>query len=484
MRRRLLVLAVLAAALAAPAAALAHPLGNFTVNRYSRLELSGNRVYVLYVLDMAEIPTFQAQPTVRAEGTTAYAQGLATSIGRGLELSVGGRPIALRLLRHALAFPPGQAGLHTTRLEVVYASKPLRSDQPAQLAYRDANFAGRIGWKEIVVRAGSGARVDSATVPGKTISDELRSYPKDLLQSPLDVTEARAAVVPGTGPGIPPTVLSGKALEARVGVRAVSDGGFASLIAKDKLSTGFILLSLLVALFWGAAHAFSPGHGKSIIAAYLVGSRGTARHAALLGLTVTVTHTIGVFALGLVTLALSAFLVPEQLYPWLNLVSALLVVGVGVSVLRWRLRDWQRSRAHARLMHRHDHEHEHTHDGHEHEHGCGCSGHRHPEPGMNVRQLLGVGISGGLIPCPTALVVLLAAISLHRVGYGLVLILAFSVGLAAAMTSIGLLAVTAKRAFSRLNFEGGALRLLPAVSALVIVGLGLAMTARALPKLT
>jgi nickel/cobalt transporter (NicO) family protein len=470
--KRILVLVTLLVALASPAAALAHPLGNFTINRYSRIEPSGDRVYVLYVLDMAEIPTFQAQETVRAEGVGAYTQRLAASIGRGLTLSVGGRRLALRPLRRVLAFPPGQAGLHTTRLEVVYASAPLQSGASVRLDYRDRNYADRIGWKEIVLRAGAGARVDASNVPRVTISDELRSYPKNLLQSPLDVTQARAELVPGSGPGILPAVLSRAALRARVGVRAVSDGGFASLIARDRLSTGFVLLSLVIALFWGAAHALSPGHGKSIVAAYLVGSRGTARHAVLLGVTVTVTHTIGVFALGLVTLALSAFLVPEQLFPWLNLVSALLVVGVGAGVLRWRVRDWRHARAHERDRdHSHDH---HAHGDHEH-------GHRHAEPGMNVRQLLGVGISGGLVPCPTALVVLLAAVSLHRVGYGLVLILAFSVGLAAAMTAIGLLAVAAKRTFSRLSFESRLVRLLPAVSAIVIIGFGLTMTAQALP---
>jgi len=465
--KRILLLVMALVALASPTAALAHPLGNFTINRYSRIEPSGDRVYVLYVLDMAEIPTFQAQATVRTEGTGAYERNLAASIGRGLTLLVGGKQLALRPLRHALAFPPGQAGLHTTRLEVVYTSAPLPSGTSARLDYRDRNYADRIGWKEIVLRAGAGARVDSASVPSATISDELRSYPKNLLQSPVDVTRARAEIVPGSGPGKPPAVLSRAALDERVGVRAVADGGFASLIARDRLSTGFVLLSLVIALFWGAAHALSPGHGKSIIAAYLVGSRGTARHAVLLGLTVTVTHTIGVFALGLVTLALSAFLVPEQVYPWLNLVSALLVVGVGAGVLRWRVRDWRHARAHAR-----GHDRAHDHHGHL---------HAHPEPGMSIRALLGVGISGGLVPCPTALVVLLAAVSLHRVGYGLVLILAFSVGLAAAMTAIGLLAVAAKRTFSRLSFESRFIRLLPAVSALVIIGLGLAMTTRALP---
>jgi nickel/cobalt transporter (NicO) family protein len=472
--KRLAVLVALAAALVAPAAASAHPLGNFTINRYSLVDPSGGRIYVRYVLDMAEIPTFQALPTVRSEGAARYARGLVAQIERGLELTVNGRPVPLRPLRHELAFPPGQAGLHTTRLEIAFASPPLPGGEKVRIEYRDGNFSDRIGWKELVVHADSGARVRSASAPSKTISDELRSYPKDLLQSPLDVTEATATIVTGNGPGTVPALHSGAVLDQRVGVRAISDGGFASLIARDKLSLGFVLVSLIVALFWGAAHALSPGHGKSIIAAYLVGSRGTPRHAVLLGLTVTVTHTIGVFALGLVTLSLSSFLLPDQLYPWLNLISALLIVTVGASVLRWRLREWRRGRV--RALEPDDHSHPHEHDyGHSH-------GHDHPDPSLGLRRLLGIGIAGGIIPCPTALVVLLAAISLHRVGYGLILILAFSLGLAAAMTAIGLLAVSAKRVFNRVDFEGGLLRILPAVSALVVLGLGLAMTARALPK--
>src|SRR5581483_5037558 len=400
------------------------------------------------------------------------AQELVSKITRGLRLTVDGRPVRLKPLRHALAFPPGQAGLRTTRLEIALGSPPLLETSPAQLLYKDTNFGGRIGWKEIVVQPTAGASVDTASVPAATISDELRSYPKDLLQSPLDVTEASAHFVIGHGDGAVPALHSRRELEQRVGVRAVADGGFAGLIARDKLSLGFVLISLLIAVFWGAAHAFSPGHGKSIVAAYLVGSRGTARHAVLLGLTVTITHTIGVFALGLITLSLSSFLLPEQLYPWLNLVSALLIVAVGVSVVRWRIREWSRSRMRRAEAHQHAHSH-----GHEHGHG-----HEHPDPSLGLRRLLAIGISGGIIPCPTALVVLLAAISLHRVGYGLILILAFSVGLAAAMTAIGLLAVTAKRAFGRVNFESPAMRLLPAVSALVVLGLGVAMTVRALPK--
>jgi ABC-type nickel/cobalt efflux system permease component RcnA len=255
-------------------------------------------------------------------------------------------------------------------------------------------------------------------------------------------------------------LLTTGARDAPSRVDSESESGFAELITEDDLSSGVVLIALAVALFWGAAHALTPGHGKAIVAAYLVGSRGKARHAFLLGGIVTVTHTIGVFALGLVTLALSEFIVPEQLYPWLNLVSALLVVGVGLAVLRARY-------LHARA-HRHGHHHH-----HDHEH----------EQGQGLRGLVAVGVSGGLLPCPTALVVLLAAISLHRVGYGLLLILAFSVGLASVVTAIGLVAVSAKRAFSRLRLDGPLVRALPAVSALVVLGLGVAMTARAVPQL-
>jgi ABC-type nickel/cobalt efflux system permease component RcnA len=473
------------AALAFVASAAAHPLGNFTINRYSRVEPSGDRLYALYVLDMAEIPTFQAKPDVDAKGEAAYGSELATSIAHHVEVKVGGRPVTLAATKHVLAFPPGQAGLRTTRLEVLLASPPLTHG--GTVDYRDRNYSGRIGWKEIVVQAGSGAKVTGSSAPSTSISHELLSYPKNLLQSPLDVTEATAQLTPGSGDGSPPTLIPRTVLEQRVGVRAVSDGGFASLITKDHLSVGVILISLAVALFWGAAHALSPGHGKSIVAAYLVGQRGTPRHAVLLGGIVTITHTIGVFGLGAVTLLLSQFIVPDTLYPWLNLLAGLMVVGIGVSVLRSRLRR-RRASAHAHKHdsghdhhHHHGHEHPHDHD-HSHDHG---HGHSHEVPqSLSARSLVAVGVSGGLLPCPSALVVLLAAISLHRVAFGLVLIVAFSLGLALTITGIGLVAVYAKRVFGRMSMDGGLIRLLPAVSALVILVAGALMTARAIPKIT
>ncbi len=498
--RRLLLLLAVAAALLAPVAAEAHPLGNFTTNRYSQIELSGERVYVLYVLDLAEIPSFQERSRVRRLGEPRYGAALAAQLGRGLHLTVAGESLALTRLRHRLSFLDGAGGLKTTRLEIVLRSAVVpKSDMPLALVFRDTNFSARQGWQEIVVRAGEDTQLASASVPAESVSDALRTYPQNLLRSPLDIDSASARFTPGKGDGAAPLLSRGDAAAPSRG-SSRSEGGFASLIDEDNRSAGVILVSLLIALFWGAAHALSPGHGKAIVAAFMVGERGKARHAFLLGGIVTVTHTIGVFTLGLITLALSEYVVPGDLYPWLNLVSALLVVAVGVTVLRVRILDWlrpRRKRARAEPTghwheghdhdhphdHPHDHDHDHPHD-HDHRHHHGPGGHSHvPEPGSGLRGIVAVGISGGLLPCPTALVVLLAAISLQRVGYGLVLILAFSVGLAAVVSGIGLLAISSKRLFSRTTFDGPIVRALPAVSAVIILGLGVVMTLRALPTI-
>jgi ABC-type nickel/cobalt efflux system permease component RcnA len=420
--KRVLLLAVLGL-LVLPAVASAHPLGNFTVNRFARVEIAQGRLYVRYVVDEAEIPTLQQVP-IRISG---------------LHVSVDGRPVALRVTKTALAHPRGAAGLRTTRFQAILAGP--RVGATARVAVDDRNYANRIGWKEIVLGAGA-----------RSVSDELRAYPKDMLRSPLAQTDAAATL--HSSPAAPPELLTGRALAAP---DRVADSGFASLVGRRHLSLAVLLGSLALAVFWGAAHALSPGHGKTIVTAYLVGSRGTPWHAALLGLITTVTHTAGVFALGGITLLLSNWIVPDQLYPWLDLSAGLLVVGVGAAVLVGRAR-------HARA-HRHGDEHHHHHHG-----------------GHELRNLLAVGVSGGLLPCPSALVVLLAAISLHRVGFGLLLVLAFSVGLAAAITGVGLVAVLAKSAFARFDGRGRLLGVLPVVSAGVIVLAGAAMVVRALPN--
>ena len=437
--KRLLLITVALVALVWPASGGAHPLGNFTVNHYAEILLSGERVYVTYALDLAEIPTFQ-------EGDAVRSPEFARRLADDLVLEIDGRRARLTPAEHEVTSREGAGGLETLRFDAVYETEAAPG---SLLTFRDESFDGRLGWREIVVRGEAGAQIASSSAPAESVSGGLRSYPSDLLSSPLDVREASVEYEPGSSAGPAPS------LDASSG--AVPDvGRFESLVSQEDFGVGVVLVSLLVAMFWGAAHALTPGHGKAIVAGYLVGSRGTPRHAVYLGLIVTATHTAGVFALGLVTLLLSRFLVPEKLYPWLTVASGLLVVGVGLAVLAGRVRH---ARAHAR-----------GHDHHDHDHGYGRGG------------LLGVGVAAGLLPCPSALVVLLGAIALHRVGLGLALILAFSVGLAATVTAVGLVAVLARRAFSRLSLNGRLVRTLPAVSALVILAVGIGITVNALPE--
>jgi len=454
-RRVAVLLTVAGAMLLAPGTASAHPLGNFTVNRYAGIEVAGDRIYVRYALDLAEIPTFQLGAEIRKP---RYAARLA----RELELTLDGRRAPLRVLERRIVSRPGAGGLETLRLDVVYEAQ----GDGQELRFSDSAFSGRIGWREITISARDGARVVDASAPAVSESDALRTYPKDLLRSPLDVSTATATVTPGDSPGRAPTLDAAP-------TAAHEGGGFETLIERGDLSPGVLLLSLLIAAFWGAVHALTPGHGKAMVAAYLVGTRGKPRHAFMLGGTVTIAHTAGVFAIGIVTLALSQFIVPEQLYPWLTLVSGLLVVAVGASVLRQRLR------------HRHAVHQEHD-DHHEHHHHLGRSDPagltaHSDDDALTSKGILGVGIAAGLLPCPSALVVLLSAIALHRIGLGLVLILAFSVGLAATITAIGLVAVFARHAFGRLSLDGPLVQTLPAVSAALILAVGVVITAKALP---
>ena len=372
-----------------------------------------------------------------------------TALARELELIVDGRAAALRVLEHRVTERPGAGGLKTLRLDAIYEARATGR----QLEFRDLSYGSRIGWREITVSARDGAGVETSSVPARSSSNELRSYPQDMLSSPLDVRSATAVVEPGDGPGVAPTIET-------VAAPTHSGGGFEALIDRGELSVGVVLLSLLIAAFWGAVHALTPGHGKALVAGYLVGTRGKPRHAFVLGATVTVTHTAGVFALGLVTLALSRFVVPEQLYPWLTLVSGVLVVAVGAAVLRARLRGRGALVTHHGHHHHDDHHHDHDHHGHGHHHH-----HEHDhDDALTSKGILGVGVAAGLLPCPSALVVLLSAIALHRIGFGMALIVAFSVGLAATITGIGLVAVLARRAFARVSFDGPVVRALPAVS--------------------
>ncbi|MBI3990113.1 MAG: high frequency lysogenization protein HflD [candidate division NC10 bacterium] len=270
------------------------------------------------------------------------------------------------------------------------------------------------------------------------------------------------------------------------------------LITAKELGLGVILLSLLLAFSLGAFHALEPGHGKTVVAAYLVGSRGTAGHALLLGLIVTATHTAGVYLLGLVTLSLSKYVFPERLYPWLGFLSGIAIVGMGLMIFSRHYRRLSSGRAEPLTAHHHPHDHAHPHPhGHSHpEQGQGPLYHHHDDadhrhghpyphedrgPGtVAYQELLTLGITGGIVPCPAALVVLLSAISLGRIGFGLLLIVAFSAGLALVLMGIGLLMVYARRFMARFSGEGRLLHRLPLVSSLAIALLGVVIAVQSL----
>jgi nickel/cobalt exporter len=287
-------LVALLAALGLPGVAQAHPLGNFTVNHVTTIRVSSDRVDLRYVLDQAEIPTFQE----RGEPRGAVLAAKLREIRARLVLSADGRRVPLRVLPGArITMPPGQGGLPTTRVEV---SLSAAVDARGRVHLRDETFPDRVGWKAIVAAPGRATAVRS-TAPSGDPTGGLRSYPKDLISSPLDVRSASLDVRPGDGTLVAPRSPGGE--PATISDR--SGDGFAGVFGDAAAGRGALLFLLLAAFAWGAFHALSPGHGKAMVAAYLVGTRGTTRHALALGATVTVTHTIGVFALGLVTLALS-----------------------------------------------------------------------------------------------------------------------------------------------------------------------------------
>ncbi|MBV9791866.1 MAG: sulfite exporter TauE/SafE family protein [Chloroflexi bacterium] len=312
-----------------------------------------------------------------------------------------------------------------------------------------------------------------------------------MLASPLDIRAAQLVIAPGSA------AASGERSQPSV-IAAQPNDRLAALITTEELSPLVLLVALLSALGLGAVHALSPGHGKTIVAAYLIGSRGTARHALFLGVTVTATHTIGVFALGLITLYASRYILPEQLYPWLGIISGGLVVALGLSLLRQRIVALRGTGMSAHTSdhthdhdHHHDHDHTHDHDGSQHlTHTHGGHRHTHAIPGadgssVSWRSLLALGISGGLIPCPSALVVMLSAISLGRIGLGLLLIVMFSVGLAGVLTGVGLLFVHGKRWIDRLGAGRRqrlslGLRGLPVASAVIVTAAGMIITAQAI----
>ncbi len=494
-----LVALLMGAPMLSPRSALAHPLGNFTTNRYARIEVYRDAIHLHYVLDLAEIPTVQLTSQADRDGDDAlssgeldaYAAALGGTLPAKLSLTLGGMALELALAEHRAELLPGEGGLKITHLAFVYTAytAPVASSGALTVAFEDGNYADRTGWKEVVVRPSEGANVKVAPALLVDASDALRSYPAETLKSAPNVREVAFTWEPGTGA---PSPIEARAVAGGSG-RASS--GFAGLLERDLSATVFPLM-LLAAFGFGMIHALGPGHGKSVVAAYLAGSKGSPRHAVALGLTVTATHTSTVYLIGFTTLSASAFFAPDTLYLYLGVAAGLSIVLMGTVLMLGRLRRlgargagdgshrhglfgkahshlpnavqsvapsravlragqpvWATSAAWAGSGHGHPHgAHEHGHDHpHDHDHSHGPANvHTGAETSagetkQSWRGLLTLGVIGGMLPCPSAIIVMLAAVANGQVLYGMLLIVAFSAGLAGVLTAIGLALVLGKR---------------------------------------
>jgi ABC-type nickel/cobalt efflux system permease component RcnA len=463
----------------------AHPMGNFSVNHYTRIAVGPRGADLLYVLDLAEIPTFEILQRWKLERSSPHlelerkAAEEARDWARHLKVTVNGRDVAPQFQSAQLTLADGAGGLPVTRI----AARLRLPVAAGKLEFEDANYPDRAGWKEIVIAAEKGASIEQATQSDRDRSQVLTAYPQDPTVAPPQdqraAVEWSADVVASKPPVIAPIPQPAAPMAQTAAPTAptppqesasgsVVRGDYLSqMLGNRQLSTSMLLIGIAVAFGLGGAHALSPGHGKTIVAAYLVGSRGTAKHAIFLGGMVTFTHTISVFMLAFITLYLSKYVAPEKISPVLEVVASLSIVWIGAMLLFKRIRG----------LNQHSHDHHHHHHDHDHEHGP--HGHTHvPEGEVTMQSLLALGASGGLVPCPSALILLLGAVRIDRVGLGLLLLVAFSLGLAVVLAGIGLTVIYAKHFLpdSEKARSHPAFRLIPVFSAGVILCIGLVMT--------
>ncbi len=575
-------LGVLAAASAlvlvtAPGAS-AHPLGNFTVNHYDGLHLYADHVSDHAVEDVAEIPTLQRQGLIDTDGNgrlsdaerASYAGRQCRDMARAVSVIVGGRRVPLSVTASSYAERPGAIHLTAARLECDLAG-PVEVSGKALVQVESSWDGAGVGWHEITA-VGSGVTLDRSPFQARSISDELRSYPNNLLSSPVDVRSGTFDVTPGAGTS---TYQAAKDLPVAGFLVRKLNGlatAFNDTVGTKHLTVGVGLLAVVLSVLLGAGHAFLPGHGKTIMAAYLVGRRGRLRDVVTVGATVTITHTAGVLLLGLAISTTSAF-APTAAEQYLGIVSGLIVAGVGVGLLVSALRRRRRpgvagalrvapdvgevvqelhlddrgaapaaavlraegggdvavlaparshphehphpheqDRSHEHAPHDHaPHGHDHRHDappvggGHDHPHGTppvagghdhGPGGHSHGlgrrhshspgEGGFSRGGLVGLGVAGGLVPSPSALLVLLAATALGRTVFGVVLVLGYGLGMAAALSAAGLLLVKLRGRLDRYADSPRLARMekvlaaLPVLTALLVFAVGAGLVLRAI----
>ncbi|MGQ0540462.1 MAG: nickel/cobalt transporter [Blastocatellia bacterium] len=470
--------------------ASAHPLGNFSVNQYSRIEVGKAEIKIRQVLDLAEIPTFQLKSEIDTDKDgvlsqtelDAFGQKITSGYIANLALSINSQQAEIRETAFSVKVETGAGNLETLKIIWDLFTPIKSSTEQNKVSFQNNNYAERLGWREIVVNRSSGVEVFDSTAYGSGVTDELKAYPEETLSSPLGERAAEFSFTRGSFPD------GAKPLQNRDGhvTTAIQKDRLADLISVPEITPAVALFGLLLAFGLGALHAMSPGHGKAVVGAYLVGSKGTPKHAAFLGLTVTITHTLGVFALGLLTLFAANFILPETIMPFLSFFSGLIVLYIGLTMFKTRLlsalgnprnehhhHHGAHSHSHGDNSHSHeDHHHHHEHDNFTHTHDGHTHTHLPPEK-VTWKNLLALGVSGGLLPCPSALVLMLSAISLGRVGYGLILTVAFSLGLAATLTVVGLAFLYVGKLFNGTKISRNPLVIsLPVISAFVIACLG------------
>ncbi|MFF8397990.1 nickel transporter [Streptomyces sp. NPDC016172] len=455
------------------ATASAHPLGNFTVNRYDGLVAAPGELRVHHVEDLAEIPATQAGPDIERLGIAMWARERCATAAEDSRATVGGRRVTLTAERSHARVRPGQAGLDTLRVECELTAPLPSGEKTLALGFRGAGASSGPGWREITAR-GDRMTLAASDVPEKSISGELTSYPEELLSSPADTASAALRVRPG-GAALAEGDSDAPAASvlprgADRWTRALDD-----LVARQDLTAGFAALALLIAVVLGAMHALAPGHGKTIMAATAAARGGQARMKDVLPMaaSVTVTHTLGVVALGLLVTAGSA--AAPSVIAWLGVASGILVTLAGASLVRRALRHRAHTHPHGPHhdhgshththdshtpdhAHDHDHDHAHTHD-HDHDHP-----HSHPHAiehthggfthshavAPTLRGTILMGFAGGLVPSPSAVVVLVGAAALGQAWFGLLLVVAYGVGLALTLTAAGYAVVKAGSGMTRL----------------------------------
>jgi ABC-type nickel/cobalt efflux system permease component RcnA len=482
-------------------------LGNFTVNQYAGLELGDNQVDVHYAAVLGQLPALRELHAADANGdgvTTqaerdAYVLRLAPKFADALALKVDGVQLPLRLVRWSSSLPVEQGGF-SLRIDVEFTTTPNWADgRPHAVRFDNMNYPGEIGWHEIVVATQPDLHAYATNAFNTSLTGGLTQALQALpAAGPLAERSVSMSVTSGPPPAAAVALGARGAPAAARGAGRTTEGDWITRathrlvdsISGVRLAPGVVLAALCAALVLGAVHALSPGHGKTIVGAYLIGSRGTPRHALFLGLTVTVTHTAGVFLLGLLTLYASHYIMPARLFPILSLVSALLILVMGGILLVQRIRSALRPRlafvpvdapairpapllAPSYAFS----------DATLHSHGGGAL-HSHLPPGargerVTWRGLLALGISGGLVPCPSAMVILLAAVALNKPLFGIVLVIAFSVGLAITLTGVGLAFLYARNRFRRPRAGSRWPVLLPVASAatMTLIGIGLCIEA-------